>query len=385
MPGVSEGRGDAPSGVTARGLLAGLLVAAVSIAVTLLALEGVARVRLSTSARATLPHVGADSETQRRIEWREQSRDRSESWAIDIPDPWLGWRPKPGIQVRSARPGSFDVTVSVNAQGLRGRAPAAVEKAAGTTRIAIFGCSQTFGSGVEDDETFSALLAASLPGTEVLNFGVHGYGTDQMLLRWELEGRRYSPDLVVLAFAYYHLDRNVTGFRFYAKPRFVLEPDGTLQLAGVPVPRPEALREAAADVPPWPLADHSVLLRWLWDRELRRRNAELYQATGPAWALTAALIRRFAEEVHQAGAQMILLNIDEDAPWMSEPLGRLAHELGIGWADAEAALGRPRSQGIRLRLPDDPHWNARGHAVLAQVLRDAVCRQMPVAGCSAVP
>ena len=369
----------------ARRRLLGPLVAVASVVVTLLVLEGIARIRLTPSQRAALPHVGADAETQRRIEWRERSGDRSEAWAIDVPDPQLGWRPRPDIQVRSARPGSYDVTVTVNSQGLRSRAPTAVERTPGTTRIAIFGCSQTFGSGVEDQETFSALLAERLPGTEVLNFGVHGYGTDQMLLRWELEGRRYAPDIVVLAFAYYHLDRNVTGFRFYAKPRFVLEPDGALRLAGVPVPAPEALRAAPRDAPPWPLADHSVLLRWLWDRELRRRNAELYQVTGPSWELTTALIRRFAEDVHRAGAKMILLNIDEDAAWLSEPLARLAHELGIGWADAERPLGDPRGRGVRLRLPRDPHWNPQGHAILADVLRDAVCRQVTVAGCPAAP
>ena len=105
------------------------------------------------------------------------------------------------------------------------------------TRIAVFGCSQTFGSGVEDDETFSARLAVSLRGVEVLNFGVHGYGTDQMLLRWEREGVAYAPDVVVLAFAYYHLDRNITGFRFYAKPHFILEPGGALRLGRRAGPR----------------------------------------------------------------------------------------------------------------------------------------------------
>ena len=47
---------------------------------------------------------------------------------------------------------------------------------------------------------------------------------------------------------------------------------------------------------------------------------------------------------------MILLNIDEDAPWLSEPLARLAQELGIGWADAGVPWGSA-GRGVRLRLP----------------------------------
>jgi hypothetical protein len=362
---------------------AGPLVAALAVVATLAALEVGVRLRLSSATRAALPHVGADPETQRRLEWVERGRAErgAEAWLLDVPDPLLGWRPKPGIRTRSVRPDSYDVTVTINPQGLRGARPAQHEKAPGVTRVAVFGCSQTFGSGVEDDETFSARLAAALPTVEVLNFGVHGYGTDQMLLRWEQEGAAYAPDVVVLAFAYYHLDRNVTGFRFFAKPRFALAPDGTLALDGVPVPDPAELARNGTVAPPWPLADHSVLLRWLWDRSLRGQQAELYQPEGPAWDVTRALIARFAAEVHRQGARMILLNIDEDAPWLSAPLAQLASELGIAFADAEPALGPPRGQGIRLRLPDDPHWNPQGHAIIADVLRTTLCRETPLPGC----
>ena len=193
----------------------------------------------------------------------------------------LGWRPKPGIQVRSTQPGSYDVTVTTNADGLRGRRTIGRERTPGVTRIAVFGCSQTFGSGVEDDETFSARLAVSLRGVEVLNFGVHGYGTDQMLLRWEREGVAYAPDVVVLAFAYYHLDRNITGFRFYAKPHFILGLDGPLRLTACRSPIPTCSRATAFPAPPWPLADRSELLRWLWSRELRRRTDATLPGRGP--------------------------------------------------------------------------------------------------------
>jgi hypothetical protein len=363
---------------------AGPLLAALSVAGTLVALEGAVRLRLSPANRAALPHVGADGETQRRLEWVERGRAvrGAEGWQLDVPDPLLGWRPRPGIVARSARPGASDVTITINAEGLRGRREVTRAKSPGVTRIAVFGCSQAFGSGVEDDETFSARLEASLDDVEVLNFGVHGYGTDQMLLRWEREGVEYAPDVVVLAFAYYHLDRNVSGFRFFAKPRFELAEDGALRLVGVPVPDPGALASDGARGAPWPLADHSVLLRWLWDRELQRRQVALYQAEGPAWDVTRALIARFAATARRHGARMILLNIDEDAPWLSAPLAQLAAEQNIGWADAEPALGPPRGRGVRLRLPGDPHWNPRGHAIIAGVLRAALCAPGGVPGCS---
>src|SRR5262249_59173593 len=123
--------------------------------------------------------------------------------------------------------------------------------------------------------------------------------------------------------------------RFYAKPRFVQEAGGSLRLVGVPVPEPEVLARDGLPVPPWSIADRSVLLRWLWDRELRRRDLALYQANGPAWDVARALIARFAATVHGHGARMILLNIDEDAPWLSAPLAQLSGQLGVEWVDAE--------------------------------------------------
>lgn len=364
---------------------AGPLLAALSVAATLLGLEAAVRLRVSPANQAALPHVGVDAETQRRLEWFERGRAArgAEAWQLDIPDPRLGWRPKPGIVARSVRPGSYDVTVTTNAQGLRGRRPAARAKRPGTTRVAVFGCSQTFGSGVEDDETFSARVEASLRDVEVLNFGVHGYGTDQMLLRWEREGVDYAPDVVVLAFAYYHIGRNLTGFRFFAKPHFALTADGGVRLEGVPVPDPDALAREGSRGAPWPLADHSVLLRWLWGRGMERRQAALYRAEGPAWEVTRALIARFADTAHRHGARMILLNIEEDSPWLSPPLAQLAKDHDIDFADAEPALGPPRGRGVRLRLPDDPHWNPQGHAIIADVLRGALCAQGRVAGCAA--
>src|SRR5262249_10025679 len=88
--------------------------------------------------------------------------------------------------------------------------------------------------------------------------------------------------------------------------------------------------------------------------------------------------------VHRQGARMVLLNLEEDTPWLSEPMAQLARELDVAWVDAGPALGEPRSHGIRLRLPGDPHWNAEGHAIIANVLEAGLCADTPLPGCDAV-
>ena len=73
--------------------------------------------------------------------------------------------------------------------------------------------------------------------------GEHGYGHDQMLLYLEDEGLRYRPDVVVLGFHPFDMERNLLSFRDFAKPRFALEHDA-LVLRDTPVPTPEAVRAA---------------------------------------------------------------------------------------------------------------------------------------------
>jgi hypothetical protein len=334
------------------------------------ALEAGARWWLPAPARSALPHVGLGKEAQDRLRWLERRKDGGAGLGLMRPDPVLGWRPRPGVRLRQTEPGVYDVEVSTDGEGLRGARDISREPAPGVARVALFGCSQTFGTGVADDETYGAQLERMLPGVEVLNFGVGGYGTDQMLLYWESVGEAFRPDVVVLAFAFYHVERNVAAFRFFAKPRFELGAGGALALTGTPVPTPEVLATARGAPHAIPFADRSVLLRWGWQRVLRGREVALYQADTEAWRVTQALITRFAESVRASGAHMLLVNLDHGAGAIEEEVMALAVRLDVDFLDVGAVLQGVESHTTRLRLRGDPHFNADGHAVIAAALRD---------------
>ena len=94
----------------------------------------------------------------------------------------------------------------VNHLGLRGR-ETTVEKPAGTRRVLMLGDSFTMGKGVEDDETFSVLVEATLQtslaacgggSVEVLNGGIDSYAPILSYLQFDRELARLAPDLVVL-------------------------------------------------------------------------------------------------------------------------------------------------------------------------------------------
>jgi hypothetical protein len=348
------------------------------------------RLWLSPGARAALPHVGFDEQQQNRLRWLERwaagpGRGADAELRFDRPDALLGWVPVPDADRRSRQPGSYDVRVHTTTDGIRGSAPASRARVPGRTRIAVFGCSQTFGAEVEDDETYSARLQALLRDVEVLNFGVHGYGTDQMLLRYERDGVPYQPDVVVIGFAYYHLERNLDDFRFFAKPRFVLDDGGALRLTGVPVPTPETYRTRTPRPRPSALLDASVALRWGWHVVTRYRASLLYRPDSAAWPVSRALFARFARDAQEHGARVVLLNLEEDAPEIEPGLAQIAREDGDVFANAGPVLRDVRRAGTRLRVRRNPHWGAGGHAIIAQALARAACDSgiVPKAACPA--
>jgi hypothetical protein len=90
-----------------------------------------------------------------------------------VADSELGTRLQPGATERISFSGNPVTSVRINSLGYRGGewpAPAANE-------VVVVGDSQVFGLGVEEHETFSAVLSNTLPGKPfVRNLGVPTYG-----------------------------------------------------------------------------------------------------------------------------------------------------------------------------------------------------------------
>ena len=159
--------------------------------------------------------------------------------------------------------------VNSNSQGVRGVREYPLAK--GTdTRIVVIGDSYTFGEGVNDDRTFAAGLERMVEHCEVLNLGVHGYGTDQQLLRLELDGLKYRPDIVLLGYYEDDVPRNRLSFRDYQKPHFSLV-GGRLVLDNVPISSPEAFR---ARVHLRSVSYLDIFMTALRERRLREENVQ---------------------------------------------------------------------------------------------------------------
>jgi hypothetical protein len=178
------------------------------------------------------------------------------------------------------------------------------------------------------------------------------------------------------------MKRNATGFLFYAKPHFELTSDGRLELVGTPVPMPDQLGTEKPISATWRIADRSTFARWLWGRLVALRTRGQFSEQGEAWKLSEALIRRFVESVRARGSRPVLVNIDEARPDLEDDLSTLAAALEIDLVNLGPVLREALAAGEAYTLPNDNHWNADGHRLVAVELEAHLCARGLIPGCA---
>ena len=76
-------------------------------------------------------------------------------------------------------------------------------------KLAIYGCSFTFGTGLADSETFPALLQQALPELDVINKGVGGHSSVQALLRFRSDIIENNVNMAIFGIISDHRYRNL--------------------------------------------------------------------------------------------------------------------------------------------------------------------------------
>lgn len=292
---------------------------------------------------------------------------REGSYDSDRYHPLLGWVPAPNYTQGG---------LHTNSLGLRGQREYPFERRPGLRRIVLIGDSYTWGeetwSGeIRDEQTFAAQLEQQLACSEVINLGVHGWGTDQQYLYLRELGLRFQPDLVVLGFFEPDVERNGVDFFAYAKPRFVLE-DGELVLTNTPIPDGKALLATPFELPRSFLFS---LVRKGWNTVLDRTRLRPIESRED-WQLTRALFAAARRESEAAGAQFLLMDIPFNVRETPTPIGRAAADWAAGTGTRFLAL---REHFVRLppsewRSLFDGHFTVKGHAETAKALVETIER-----------
>lgn len=349
-------------------------------------------------------------------------------------DPVLGVRLVPGATgTWSQEDREFVVPVAVNDHGRRD-VERPWEKPPGVRRVLVLGDSFVEAMQVPLEETFYRQLEAALdaraPGVrhEVLGAGVSGYGTAGAVLYYERDGRRYAPDLVLLAF---YPGNDVRNNSPTLEDRFPPVYDD----AGVLVRVEGPTRDASAQggwLPEWKTKRHLrrviltqqpqiaaalVSLGLLRPEAVRAVPEEngipvaygvfaepLPPAWRDAWERTEALVERLATAAGASGARFSVAigsvreqvypelwrEILAQHPAMAERAWNLdaPQQRIASWCErrgvpciALAPHFRSAAEGgeSQLHFRHDGHWTAAGHRLVAEVLTDFVARQLDAA------
>jgi hypothetical protein len=237
---------------------------------------------------------------------------------------------------------------------------------------------------VSNGQRFTDRLETLHPELDALNFGLNGSGTDQQVLIYENIAREYEADAYVFCICVENIARNLyTCFPSYdwseqqvfyrPKPYFELVGEDLL-LRNQPVPRQKRKRDALGDwtcVFPYVPGDIDAY-------------AIYKQADGVHWRTMKAILRRFIARVKGAPVFIVPMPmynhyLGEFGPTYLPRFQELADAaLGVYVVDLLPALtAPPLEERTRFRFPDDPHYTAGAHRVVADALEYEFARRAP--------
>jgi len=129
-------------------------------------------------------------------------------------------------------------SLTINAQGFRGKEDLLLDDKADRFRLVCLGDSFTMGYGVDDIETYPAQLSRLNPRVKAMNMGQGGYSLGQCYLWYQRCGEMLDAHALVFAFVIADIARLEGGYlkNGYAKPGFDVR-DGKLVVTHQPVPQ----------------------------------------------------------------------------------------------------------------------------------------------------
>ncbi|MGI9227854.1 MAG: hypothetical protein ACR2PU_03590, partial [Gammaproteobacteria bacterium] len=202
-----------------------------------------------------------------------------------------------------------------------------------------------------------------------------GYGTDQMLLYYQNNAVHFNVDIVVLAFAFHHIPRNIRSFTFYAKPYYKLI-NGKLVLNGVPIPSAYILFDENHPGYKKNYFNRSVFLRTLLNIYKKYKFHKQFSENSHTWEITETIIKKFANVVRKNNTKFILVNIETEYEYLEPVLKNVASTLDIEYLNLGPKLRSAISSGMLLQIANDNHWSSHGHEFVAEQIYIYLCGEI---------
>jgi lysophospholipase L1-like esterase len=277
-------------------------------------------------------------------------------------DPLMGKRIKKNLRTVRTTP-EFTMRFTSNSLGFRGPEPASAHDGS----VVFVGDSFTMGFGVNDGEEFPALIRARLqtqPGKapDVVNTGMGNSGNGRWVKFLRHEAERFKPRLVVLQVSSNDFTDNVS------EDLFRLSDSGALEERPVKLSRMKTL-EAFVDVAGISQSHFYSFARQVLAHAVSGSEA-LVSDHAPAAASESAYADRLTERLigealslcaHNGYATFVILVGLE-----GERLERMQSMLAARRVSSLVAPSKSERPDLYFRI--DGHWNAAGHAFVAEAL-----------------
>jgi len=257
-------------------------------------------------------------------------------------DALLGWFPRENSS--GFYEGGVRIRVVHNSRGFRD----SEHLPGGRPRIAFVGDCFVWGYDVEVEDRFTDRLRPLVPGWEIINLGVSGYGTGQELLLLEEHFDDYRPKIVFLVYQQHdNVDNMSNQFYGYYRPYFEIENSRPV-LRGVPVPK--SIRYFHAQYRS--AFSRSYLVRALAVVYFGLIHPPLIEVADP----TLPLLQEIRDFVSVRGATLVI--------------GLESNDARVRRFCAQQAV-RCLDLGNSMRFPGHGrHWTPEGHAWVAARIRD---------------
>jgi len=316
----------------------------------------------------TLLACGAGGEWY--LRWRNRCYPLQRGWvgqfqnrpsANFIPDARTGWRMRPNRSFTWTFADGTN-TYTSNSQGFRSSS----DFRAGDPRfkVAFVGDSFTFGTGVPDDGTFPALFGATGGGRVAWNFGMPGFGVDQVWLSARYQALPLKPDLLVAGIINVDFERSQVVFRRregFGKPTFKLM-DGRLVERGI-------------ETPPNILMQYLDERSRLWSMGVRAwRAAGVQYGLGDYWKLNQAILDAIRDDGRRAGVPVLFVYIPIKGMEPFPALRNYMRRTGAAYIDLTEQRPAPPPS---IYLRHDSHLSAEGHRYVAGLI-EQWCKSQPV-------
>ena len=280
-------------------------------------------------------------------------------------DPLLGWVPIPNAKGRHRYLGNFDVIYEFDERGRK-----AIPQNEGITRtMHFFGDSFTFGFGVSNEDTALNILAERFRDQfNVLNYGVIGYGLEQMTVRlWTNLDEVKSGDVVIFSPLTTDIYRSSVNNALFCS--ILLASKHLIGAGGEPV---RIFRNGEWDTSN--IREHCNLLETLLLNSSGMPLGAIYQRYHKNMYNSVILdhatqvLAQAAQMVHQRDALFLLVILLTPGECETGELNPALHLLNMPFKSLASFCPENPNVLNSFRFPTDDHWSPRGNQWAANAL-----------------